>query len=148
VAEQNQTEATRSQSKSASRHAAVAALIRAKLKKHGIPGSVRSKSYSGGESVTVSIDSDILPATRKAIEAFAHGFQYGHFDGMTDSYEYSNSREDVPQVRFVFVNVNYSDALVAAAKEYAGDAYWPALNGVWGSFWRDRKPRTRAEAVR
>lgn len=42
--------------------------------------------------------------TANAVEEIIKKFQYGHFDGMTDSYEYSNSNEDLPQVRFVFAN--------------------------------------------
>lgn len=121
-------------------HAAAAKLIRAKLKQHSIKASVRSKSYAGGNSVDVNIEQDILPATKREIESFCNRFQMGHFDGMTDCYEYSNRSDDFPQVKFVFVRVNYSEEIIQAAKDYAGEAYWPALNGVWGDFWLGRKP--------
>lgn len=122
-------------------HAAAAKLIRAELKKHGIKASVTSDCYSGGNSVRVRILQDVTPATRKEVAAFAEQFQRGHFDGMTDSYEYSNRRDDIPQVQFVFVEVDYSDELIEAAKAYAGEKFWQAISGAWGDFWRTRKPR-------
>ena len=36
-------------------------------------------------------------------------YQYGHFNGMEDIYEYSNSRDDIPQAKFVFVNRTMSE---------------------------------------
>lgn len=127
-----------------SNHAAAAQMIRAELKKHGIKATVKSDCYSGGNSVRVRIQQDVCPATRKAVTDFAEQFQYGHFDGMTDSYEYSNRRRDLPQVRFVFVEVDYSDEIIQAAKTYAGeDRFWQAISGVWGEFWRQHKPRVR-----
>ena len=137
-----------------SRHAQVAALIRAELKKHGIAGTARSRSYAGGESVDVTIHQDLMPATVKAVEAYCGQFEYGQFNGMIDLYEYTNSRDDIPQVKFLHVNVRYSDAIRADAAAYiAGirgideherDRYaWMALNGSWGDFWTSRKPRVR-----
>lgn len=138
-----------------SNHAAAAAAIRAELKKHGIMARVTSESYSMGSSVRVRVLDDVSPAARREIEAFASRYQYGHFDGSRDLYEYSNVNDDLPQVRYVFVDVDYSPEIKAAAAEYiAGisgiepherDRYeWMALSGAWGSFWRDRKPRVRA----
>ena len=98
-------------------HAAAAKLIRAELKKHGIKASVRAKSYAGGSSISVNVD-DELPATVEAIRAFTSKFEYGHFDPMNDLYEYSNSRDDIPQVGFVFVNNHLSDELRQAAWDY------------------------------
>ena len=37
-------------------------------------------------------------------------YQYGHFNGMEDIYEYTNSRADIPQVKYLFVNNGMSDA--------------------------------------
>ncbi len=141
--------------KHTSNHAQVAKLIRAELKKNGIKATVRSKSYSGGSSVTVNVQQDVMPATLKEIEAFCGQFEQGHFDGMTDCYEYSNRRTDIPQIKFVFVNVSYSDEIKQAARDYINeisgidewerDRYsWMALNGSWGNFWSARKPRVRA----
>lgn len=142
---------------SKSTHAAAAAAIRAELKAHGIKGTVTSKSYSMGSSVNVKLTGDVLPATRDAVEAFAARFQYGHFDGMTDSYEYSNRDDSRPQVKFVFVSVDYSDELRAAARAYvearwngagrydADSLTWQVMNGSYEcDFWTARKPRVRA----
>jgi hypothetical protein len=77
--------------------------IRAELKKEfsGIKFQVTSKSYSGGNSVDVFwIDGPSTDSVRKVIGKY----QYGHFDGMTDCYDYSNRRENIPQVKFVFAN--------------------------------------------
>lgn len=143
--------------KGISRHAGAAKAIRAELKKHGIKASVRAKCYSGGSSVDVCIEADVLPATREAIETFCKRFQYGHFDGMTDCYNYSNVNDDLPQVTFVFVNVDYSEKIRTEAKgyvasisginEYQQDHYaHMALNSSWGDFWLGRKPKVAATA--
>lgn len=142
--------------KQISNHAA-AAQIRKMLKKHGIKARVRASSYAGGSSVNVKILDDVLPATLEQIEAFANRYQYGHFDGMTDCYEYSNRNEELPQVKFVFVECRYSDAIRAEAREYIEsiegihdyeiDQYTSlAIRGRWGDFWSSRKPRIRAAA--
>lgn len=140
-----------------SNHAAAAAAIRAQLKKAGIKARVRSRSFSMGDAVDVDIYADLMPAARKEVEAFVDQFQYGHFDGSDDSYRYSNHRDDLPQVKYAHVNVHYSEEILAAVREYVAgiqgiEEYrrhtyeWPVLNGSWGDFWRDRKPRVRAAA--
>lgn len=138
-----------------STHAKAAAMIRKELKTNGINATVRSKSYAGGSSITVSVNQDITPAAKREIEFYCGQFEQGHFDGMTDCYEYSNCRDDLPQVKFVFVNVNYSDEMKAAARafidgingidEYEKDRYvTQALYSNWGDFWSDHKPRVKA----
>lgn len=136
-------------------HAAAAKAIRKELKANGITARVRSSVYAGGSSINIRIEQDLMPAAVAEVESFCKRFQYGHFDGMTDSYEYSNSREDLPQVKFVFVEVVYSDEIKAAAKDYIAnidgidefdrDRYaYMALRGRYGDFWTSRKPRIRA----
>jgi len=138
-----------------STHAQAAAMIRKQLKTNGINAKVRSDSYAGGNSVNVNIKQDLLPAAVKEIKAYCNEFQQGHFNGMEDIYEYSNRNSDLPQVKFVFVNVEYSDEIKAEARAYIEningiddcevDRYtWMALNGSWGDFWTSRKPRVRA----
>lgn len=100
--------------KNISNHAAAAKLIRAHLKANNITGRVRAESYSGGSSIRILLQ-DPEPATYDAVKAHADKFQYGHFDGMTDSYQASNRRDDIPQVKFVFVEVSYSDEIKQAA---------------------------------
>lgn len=66
--------------------------------------SVRSQNYSNGNSVSIRwnlgpIEEDIYKLVSK--------FQYGHFDGMTDMYEYSNTRSDIPQSKYVHCTREY-----------------------------------------
>lgn len=152
-------------------HAAAAKMIRTELKKHGIKATVRAKAYAGGESITVTLNNE-LPATYKAIEAYCSRFQYGHFDGMQDLYEYSNHSDDLPKVKYVFVNNEYSDELRQAAWDHLrrtmqdfqdAPAEWQHAGQVrcgnsWGNewiykvlngtqsmgFWASRKPRVAA----
>lgn len=144
--------------KQISDHAAAAKMIRAELKRHAIKGSVRSESYAGGSAVRVEIQQDVLPATRAAIEAFANQFQFGNFDGSTDSYDYSNTRDDIPQVKFVFVSVNYSDDIKAEARAFLGDTEdrsydadqrvrLTLVSSYCPEFWTARKARKTAELV-
>jgi len=144
--------------KNTSNHAAAAKMIRAELKKNGIKASVRAKSYSGGSSITVDILEDITPAAVKEISAFCDRFEMGSFNGMEDIYEYNNRNDDLPQVKFVFVNMDYSDELRAEARAYveanyaADDEYRlqeetrNVINGYWGNFWINRKPRVKVAA--
>jgi hypothetical protein len=139
--------------KQISNHAAAAKMIRAELKKHGIKARVRAKSYAGSSSVDVDIQQDILPAARKAITEYVEQFQYGHFDGMQDLYEYSNRRDDLPQVKYTFVNVEYSDEIRAEVAEFLGETnedynadtrIHQCLMGVYASsFWNSRKPKVK-----
>lgn len=80
--------------------------------------SARSESYSMGSSITV-VCRNVTPEERKQVSALVRKYQYGHFDGMTDSYEYSNRDESLPQVKFAFANFEYSDELREKAAEFA-----------------------------
>jgi hypothetical protein len=66
------------------------------------------------------------------VEPLINEYQYGHFDGMIDCYEYSNNRNDIPQVKFVFANREYSDEIVystaVAAKNHYADLENVELN--------------------
>ena len=90
--------------------AQAAKIIRNELKKHGVHGHVKSSNYSMGSSVKVKLI-DPMPATLEKVKSFCFKFQYGHFDGMTDSYEHSNNREDIPQAKYVIVHAEYSTHL-------------------------------------
>lgn len=151
-----------------SNHAHVAKLIRAEMKARGIKGTVRSKSYSGGCSVTVRIE-DQAPEVAKSLDQFTKQFESGHFNGMTDCYEYTNHRSDIPQVKFVFVENVASDGMRAniwaycrnhfntvdqapadleAARNtyiphwncYAEDMVHRVFSGMWGEdFWKEKQ---------
>lgn len=88
--------------------ALAAALIRKELKAAGIKASVTSKNYSGGDSVDVTMV-DQTPDARKLAETICNKYQYGHFDGMNDIYEYSNTRKDIPQTKYLFVRNEMSE---------------------------------------
>ena len=86
-----------------SNQALAAKMIREYMKKHGIKGAVTSKGYAHGSSVSIYTN-DTRPQIAKELRGYAKQFEYGHFDGMTDCYEMSNVRSDLPQVQFVTVN--------------------------------------------
>jgi hypothetical protein len=89
--------------------AQAAALIRAELKKNypEIKFSITSKNYSMGNSVSISWIDAMPPAT---VEAIADKYQYGHFNGMEDIYEYSN-KQDFPQAKYVSCYREISQAI-------------------------------------
>ena len=69
--------------------------------------TVKSDSYAGGDAVRISfIDSPYLTAE---VESKLKKYQYGHFNGMEDIYENSNSIDGLPQVKFVQVGRNKSE---------------------------------------
>jgi len=131
--------------KQISDHAAAAKMIRTELKKHGIKGRVRASTASMTSSVNVYLDNCEAPWVFEAVKAFASRFQYGHFDGMIDCYEYSNTNDDLPQVRFVFVDNGRSDTDCQnaynflktnfAGYENAPEKYQDAQNEMFGSEW-------------
>lgn len=88
-------------------HAAAAKAIREELKAK-FPDhkfSVRSSSFSMGNSVDVLCPASLDPDKVDEVQAIAGKYQAGHFDGMNDIYETSNRRDDLPQVKFVHVEV-------------------------------------------
>lgn len=84
--------------KSSSANCATA--IREELKKEfpAVKFSVKSSNFAGGDSVRVHWENG---PTTDEVEVFTRKYQYGRFDGMTDSYEYSNSIENLPQSKYV-----------------------------------------------
>lgn len=108
--------------KKMSSHAAAAAAIRAELKRAfpAVKFQVRSESYSMGDSVRIHWQDG---PTVEAVDAITKKYQYGHFDGMTDMYEHSNCRTDIPQTKFVQTERRTSDAARAAALAYI-KAHW------------------------
>lgn len=144
-----------------STQAQAAAMIRKHLKAHGIKARVTSSSASMTNSVNVELVDELAPTVDK-VEQFCKQFQQGHFDGMTDSYDYSNRRDDLPQVRFVFVRNERSEEMRVSLWAYcqkhhanASDHESPYTHedhvlvaglyaGDWGDWLRDRKPRVKA----
>lgn len=64
----------------------------------GIKFTVKSDNFSGGNSVSIGwVDG---PTTQE-VAKITGKYQYGHFNGMEDIYEYSNRRDDLPQAKYV-----------------------------------------------
>jgi len=131
--------------KQISDHAAAAKMIRVELKKNGIKARVKASTASMTSSVDIYLTDCLAPWTLKEIEIFCNKFQYGHFDGMVDCYEYSNTNDDLPQVRFVFVHNGRNDddrqraydflRSNFAGYENAPTKYEDAANEMFGSEW-------------
>ena len=83
-----------------------AAAIRKELKTAfpGIKTRVVSQSYSMGNSVDIYVPRG---TNCEPIRAITDKYQYGHFDGMTDCYEYSKNNTSIPQAKFVSVQWGY-----------------------------------------
>lgn len=96
--------------KTISQQAQVASIIRKEIKARGLIGTVKASQAAGTTSVSVILQ-DACPKDLAELEQFTKPYKYGHFDGMTDSYEYSNSRDDIPQVRFLRVSAKFSDEI-------------------------------------
>ncbi len=86
--------------------------IKKEIKKEfpGIKVSVRSDNFAGGNSVDVYVE-DASPEMMKSLNRIVSKYRYGHFDGMTDSYEYSNARDDIPQVKYISIENHKSEAM-------------------------------------
>jgi hypothetical protein len=95
--------------------AQTAKAIRTELKEKfpGTKFSVTSSNFAGGNSVDISWTDG---PTRDTVEAVTKKYQYGNFNGMIDLYEYSNSREDIPQAKYVQAARHYSPAVEEATK--------------------------------
>jgi hypothetical protein len=94
-----------------STHAGASAAIKAELKKEfpNTKFSVTSDTYSGGNSVRISWTDG---PTNAEVEKYSSKYQYGQFNGMEDIYEYTNSREDIPQVKYVQESRSLSNEII------------------------------------
>ncbi|MCK5236219.1 MAG: hypothetical protein KAR06_04460 [Deltaproteobacteria bacterium] len=97
-----------------SNQAKVAKLCRQYCKSIGVKARANSDSYSMGDSVRVKVE-DQPPSIKKQLEDEFSQYQYGSFNGMEDIYEYSNSRKDIPQTKYLFIENDISDDLRHAA---------------------------------
>jgi hypothetical protein len=105
-----------------STHANCAKMIRQDLKK-AFPNnkfSVTSEIYSMGSSVRINWVDGV---TSKQVESIVDKYQYGHFDGMKDLYENSNSRDDIPQVKYVTTHRELSNEIVFQCSKVAKSHY-------------------------
>ena len=74
--------------------------VRKALKENfkGVKFSVTSESYSMGNSVNIDWQNG---PSRSEVESIVNKYKKGNFDGMTDSFDYSNVNKDIPQVKFI-----------------------------------------------
>jgi len=98
-------------------HANAAKEIRKLLKRH-FPNtrfSVTSKGYSMGDNVRVSWTDGPTDAD---VTALISRYEYGSFDGMTDMYNITNRRDDIPQTKYLHTTRSASpEALQAIVDE-------------------------------
>ena len=96
--------------------------IELKLAFPGIKFSVKSSKYSGGNSIRVSYEDGPL---REEVESIVNKYAYGNFDGMDDSYKYSdNAFADLfGGSYYVFVERSYSKDSVEQAIDLVANMY-------------------------
>ena len=89
-----------------------AAAIRTELKTKfpNYKFSVTSDNFSMGSSVNISWTDG---PTAGQVESVTRKYQYGHFNGMEDIYEYSNNIEGLPQAKYVNESRKMSEELKA-----------------------------------
>ena len=80
--------------------------VKAELKK-AFP-DVKFSVTSDYNSVRVSW---INGPSHKKVEELTGKYKIGRFDGMTDSYDYNNRRDDISQVDYVFLNREISEEI-------------------------------------
>ena len=85
-----------------SKYAQVAKLLKQKAKKLGMKATASSQSFAGGNSVDVVVTAGSNDALQE-LRNFSKQFVYGKFDGMTDYYDITNWREDIPQTKYLFI---------------------------------------------
>lgn len=133
--------------------ARTAVAIRQDLKQH-FPTTkfkVISDNYAGGNAVRIDYENSV---PSKEVQKIVDKYQYGHFDGMTDYYDASNIREDIPQVKYVQVQRKISAEIRAAIKEEIATSYgikdklneqeWYDKFSMWSDqmVWKETQERT------
>lgn len=75
-----------------------------------------------GDSVDVRVE-NANGQQRKLIDTELEKYQYGRFNGMEDIYEYSNTREDIPQTKYLSINYHYTADYQQAAYDWTKAHY-------------------------
>lgn len=107
---------TTTQKRELSQQAQAAKMIREYCKSIGVKCTARSDSFSMGDSVDWEVR-NVDPETYQQIKDYADQFQYGHFDGMDDSYNLSNTRSDLPQTKYCHGSNSFDPELYQRAWE-------------------------------
>lgn len=92
--------------------------------------SVTSDNFANGNSVDVCWN---LGPTTKDINKLISDFQYGHFNGMEDIYEYSNNMKNMPQAKFIHASREYE-----TQEEIANNKIGWRKAG-WVDLWKEEK---------
>lgn len=108
--------------KTLSTAANTAKAIREELKANfaGVKFSVTSENFAGGNSVNISWSDG---PTTEQVSNISNKYQYGHFNGMDDIYEYTNDRKDIPQAKYVSESRSMSDEVSAILLPIAEQIY-------------------------
>lgn len=101
--------------------------IKAELTKMypSIKFEVRSENFSMGNAVRIGYTDG---PTTDEIEKTTDKYQYGHFDGMTDYYDNSNVRNDIPQAKYITVSRHMSETTKQTLIEKLSKIWWPNFN--------------------
>jgi len=113
--------------KKLSKAAQVSKLLKAKAKSLGLEVRASSKNFSGGNSVDIKV----LKGSDKSFNEFkeySSQFKQGKFDGMNDIYEYTNSRDDIPQTKYLFID---DDRAVQILKYYDENIFRTEKKFMW-----------------
>lgn len=102
-----------------STHAACAKAIRKELK--ALYPDTKFRVYCDSiDSVYVEWENCVTTDTIRGLLA---KYKYGSFDGMTDYYDFNNKRDDIPQVKYIFVKRKITDNIYLAYFEYIKKTY-------------------------
>lgn len=90
------------------RSAACSSVIKAELKNvwPWVKFSVTADTFSMGDAVRIHWTDG---PTTSEVDNITGKYQQGHFDGMTDMYENSNSMEDIPQAKYITISRKQSE---------------------------------------
>lgn len=102
-----------------------------KAKYPGVKFSVRSESYTGGDSLRVKYAVNETTPKVNEIKALCAKYEAGHFDGMTDMYNYTN-RTSGPTVKYLFIDAEVTNEQRQSIKEEIKQTY-----GINENEWND-----------
>lgn len=92
--------------------------IREELKKE-FPGVKFKVNSESGSAINIHY---VDGPSYELVDKIVSKYEMGHFDGMTDMYEYDNSREDIPQVSYVFttreISLEYGEEALDEFNKY------------------------------
>ncbi len=100
------TEMSNATEKKVSIHAATAKAIRSELKNvwPEFKFKVTSQQFGCGNSVEIKLPKEFDSDLEYALYQLVKKYQYGTTDCMNESYDMTNCRDDIPQVKFVEVS--------------------------------------------